>query len=184
MQPLKTIVRPSSGSVIGWAPAQERSMIFSRRCASATASCDQLPAPSGPRSAIVSAIRCTPPTPAAAPKATSPAIPHIVLRYAKPIGAGPAVAGRFDEGIEQRRLLGPRDERLGVPLDADHELAVHRLDRLDGSIRRAARDHEPAAEPGDALVMKRVDVGVGTFEHPGDPAGFPERDLMRRLGAR
>src|ERR1700679_685375 len=131
MQPLKTIVRPSSGSVIGWSPALERSMIFSRRCASATASCDQLPAPSGPRSPIVSAIRCTAPTSAAAPKASSPAIPHMPLRYAKPVGAVVAVAGRLDECLEQRRLLRPRDERLGVPLDADYKIAVHRLDRLD-----------------------------------------------------
>ena len=77
MQPLKTIVSPRSESTIGWLPALVRSMIFSRRWASATASCAQLPLPSGPRSLIVAAIRSTASRSAALPTASSPANPHM-----------------------------------------------------------------------------------------------------------
>src|SRR3954453_2245103 len=77
MQPLKATARPRIGSSIGCAPRSERSMIFSRRCASPTRSCSHSPCPSGPRGCIASAMRAS--TAASAPrpsKRSSPAIPH------------------------------------------------------------------------------------------------------------
>src|SRR3954447_15364662 len=77
MQPLKATARPRIGSSIGCAPRSERSMIFSRRCASPTRSCSHSPCPSGPRGFIASAMRAS--TAASAPrpsKRSSPAIPH------------------------------------------------------------------------------------------------------------
>ena len=88
------------------------------------------------------------------------------LRYAKVVGAGAAVARRLDERLKESRLLGPRDERLGVPLDADHELAVHRLERLHRPVGRATGDHQPAAEPRDARRTVRYAVLINDVRLP------------------
>src|SRR2546430_15782396 len=64
------------GSAIGWLPVGERSMIDSRRCASPIPApgSSQAPAPSGPRCAIVLAIRSARP---AVNTPEQPAMPHI-----------------------------------------------------------------------------------------------------------
>ncbi len=76
MQPLKTIVSPSCSSTSGWSPVAERSMIFRRRCANAVPPADQEPRPSGPRFAMVSAIRSTASRSGEPAKLISPANPH------------------------------------------------------------------------------------------------------------
>jgi hypothetical protein len=78
MQPFQQIVSPSSASTMGWAPASERSMIFSRRRPSATRPCDHTPEPSGPRRAIVPVMVATAATSGAwSSSRTSPVAPHI-----------------------------------------------------------------------------------------------------------
>src|SRR5271166_5375612 len=42
--------------------------------------------------------------------------------------------GLLDQPLEQRELLGPFDERLGVPLDTQGEVPVPRLNGLDQTI--------------------------------------------------
>ena len=54
---------------------------------------------------------------------------------------------------------GPRDQQLGVPLDADQEAAARVLDRLDRPVAGPGRRDEVAPEPVDRLVVERVDVG-------------------------
>ena len=67
-------------------------------------------------------------------------------------------AGALDEGLEQGQLLGPVDEALGVPLDADEEVALGVLDRLDDPVGRPGDGDEAVAEPVHGLVVERVDV--------------------------
>ncbi len=109
---------------------------------------------------------------------------HAVQATRRWAGSGATRLGRIHEGGEQRSLLGHRLQRLGVPLHADHELAVHRLDRLDRSVGRAPCDHQPVTQPGNALVVKGVDLGVSALQHPGDAAGLPDRDRMGGLRSR
>src|SRR5581483_6571854 len=80
MQPLNTSARPSSGSIRGWAPRSDRSMIFSRRWARAMLPEDQLPPASGPRDCMVPAMRSTAATSGGRSHASSPARPHISRR--------------------------------------------------------------------------------------------------------
>ena len=77
MQPLKTAVSPSSASIIGWAPRSERSMIASRRWASAEPSWNHVPVPSGPRGASAALIRSSASRSGPVSRRSSPAIPHI-----------------------------------------------------------------------------------------------------------
>ncbi len=71
-------------------------------------------------------------------------------------GCGLRSARRFHEGAEQSRLLGAVDEAFGVPLNADQEPAIGRLDALDRAVAGPAGDAEPVSEPGDCLMVKGV----------------------------
>src|SRR3954467_4976465 len=78
MQPLKTAVRPSSLSTIGWPPAVDRSMTDSRRCPKATRPALQAPWPSGPRGTRAQTMRSTAPVSAREPSnVISPERPHM-----------------------------------------------------------------------------------------------------------
>src|SRR3954452_4399256 len=78
MQPLKTAVRPSSLSTIGWPPAVDRSMTDSRRWPKATRPALQDPCPSGPRGTRAQTIRSTAAVSAREPsKVISPERPHM-----------------------------------------------------------------------------------------------------------
>jgi hypothetical protein len=59
MQPLKAMVRPSAGSLIGCCARDDRSMMLSLRWPSAARSCWTRPCASGPRERIARVIRST-----------------------------------------------------------------------------------------------------------------------------
>src|SRR3954447_26554900 len=89
MQPLKTAVRPSSLSTIGWPPAADRSITESRRCPKATRPALHEPCPSGPRGTRASTMRSTAPVSAREPsKVISPERPHMRSHLA-PAATGP-----------------------------------------------------------------------------------------------
>src|SRR3954454_9769132 len=73
--------------------------------------------------------------------------PRVACRYAQ-LGTG----SRPNEGLEERHV---RDQRLGVPLDADGEVLA--LDRLDRAVGRVGDDAQAAAELVDRLVVAGVD---------------------------
>ncbi len=50
------------------------------------------------------------------------------------------------------------DQALGVPLDPDHECAVHRLEALDRPVAGATCHGEPVSELGHRLVVAGVDL--------------------------
>src|SRR3954464_7730520 len=78
MQPLKTAVRPSSLSTIGWPPAVGRAMTDSRRGPNAARPALHEPWPSGPRGTSAQTIRSTAAVSAREPsKVMSPERPHM-----------------------------------------------------------------------------------------------------------
>src|SRR3954447_21745756 len=126
MMPLKTTVSPSASSTMGCAPRSERSMIESRRWASALPSWNHVPAPSGPRGASTSLMRASASRSGADPRRSSPAIPHMALHGE-------------DGGVRARR------GEVGV--QRVHDLPQLRLRAVTGAralSRRARRDGERA----------------------------------------
>src|SRR3954452_24645607 len=97
MIPLKTTVRPSASSTMGYAPRSERSMIESRRWASALPSRNHVPAPSGPRGASAALMRASASRSGADPRRSSPAIPHTALHRER----GGLGAGRREFGVQR-----------------------------------------------------------------------------------
>src|SRR3954452_19198177 len=59
---------------------------------------------------------------------------------------------RPNQGLEERHV---RAERLGVPLDADHEAVA--LDRLDRAVGRAGDHAQAVADFVDRLVVEGID---------------------------
>src|ERR1700722_19451161 len=203
MQPLNTITSPSSGSRRGWSPRELRSMIFSRRCTSATPSWCQSPAPSGPRGASVSAIRASASRSGARAHAISPPRPHIRVLYPQagratrpsrsgrarrrqsqpPRGCHLSFLGGFDELPEQRELGGVIDQRLGVPLNSQHRPFLLGFDGLDHAVWSPRNRTQATAKVLDALMVKGVHGRTRTAQDRRQPAAGGDPDLVRDLAA-
>ena len=69
-------------------------------------------------------------------------------------------------------------ERLGVPLDAEHERSPSPSIALDRPVRRPGDGTQPAAEAIDRLVVERVDLPLRRAADAGQPR--VRRDLDRR----
>src|SRR3954470_12026444 len=95
-----------------------------------------------------------------------------------------ALDTRVDERGEQRRLLLPIDQALGVPLYAHDEAAVHRFEGLDGAVPGPRRHGQALAEVVDGLVVERVHVRVAAAEDRGEAAAGRDRDVVDRLARR
>src|SRR5918998_65366 len=162
MQPLKVMVSPSSGSVMGWDPCSERSIIFSRRKARARGPLAHTPLPSGPRSSIQAPIRTTVSTSAAPPTRSSPAKPHISLVLQYPgVFEATSGGGVYDTGAGARH---PREAtRHHVPDGREHE---------------QPQVYERLLEPAPVVLY---DVGGEVEELLGDEVGGILLDLAARL---
>ena len=69
-----------------------------------------------------------------------------------------ARARRLHERGEQRAVLGALGQRLGVPLDAEHERARAVLDGLGRAVGRPGNDAQARAGDVDGLVVEGVDL--------------------------
>src|SRR5260370_23804655 len=151
MHPLNTTARPSSESTIGWWPRLERSMMARRRCPRATPPADHIPAPSGPRGAMTSAMRATAPTSGRRPSTrTSPAIPHISTL----------------PNIRQLRAAAPESP---VATQARTRLALEALDLISHNIRREAvvmSERGPTDELAPPPRVEEVSEGIYAYLQP------------------
>src|SRR3712207_5110987 len=133
MHRVKTSVRPSAESTSGCEPVTLRSMIESRRWASATGPWAQIPSPSGPRCCRQPLIRAQAATSAPRPsKRSSPARPHIrVDARARPNrDAVPSLAevwsllalprARDDPGVLRAAASGGVDDEAALGRSEEH----------------------------------------------------------------
>src|SRR3954468_20034354 len=97
-----------------------------------------------------------------------------------------ALGARIDQRGEERPLLLPIDQALGVPLYAHDEAAVQRFEGLDGAVLGPRGDGEALAEDVDGLMMERVHVRVAAAEDRGEAAAGGDRHVVdrRARGAR
>src|SRR3569833_3552015 len=62
-------------------------------------------------------------------------------------------AGGLDEPLEQLAVILARGQRLGVPLDGQHELTIGGLHALDDPVGRPGHRAQAVAEIVDRLVV-------------------------------
>lgn len=72
--------------------------------------------------------------------------------------------GLVDQFAEQGALAACVEEKLGMPLDPDEEIAGRVLDGLDNAVKIPGDHVETFADPVDALVVQAVDAQASPFE--------------------
>jgi hypothetical protein len=90
------------------------------------------------------------------------------------------VGARLARGHERAEEPGVTVERLGVPLDAEHEPLAGPLDRLDRPARRPRHRVQSGADAVDRLVVERVDLLLHRAADAGQSRVRRDLDGVRR----
>ena len=83
--------------------------------------------------------------------------------------------------LEEGKLGGVVNQRLGVPLNSQQEWPSPSLDALDDAVVRPRNRAQAAAEPIDALMVKGVDNHTATTNHCREATAGGDADLVRDL---